>query len=168
MDRATTHFDSSINNLFEKYKSKFVLVPPGQTCFLQPLDVAINKQIKQFMKQEDTLFRIRTKNMRPPNENEIIDMFLKIWYDDSRVRKNTIIKSFKMTGISTKMDGSDKNEIELPEILIDEIPDPKTFIEENNSIMDDSDVIEMNENNNNRLNNNFEVPITNYFNIIKK
>ena len=37
-----------------------------------------------------------------PNENEIIDMFLKIWYDDSRLKKNTIIKSFKMTGISTK------------------------------------------------------------------
>ena len=72
-----------------------------------------------------------------------------------------------MTGISTKMNGSDKNEIELPEILIDEIPDPKNFIEENNSMMDDSDVIEMNENNN-RLNNNFEMPITNYFNVINK
>lgn len=73
-----------------------------------------------------------------------------------------------MTGISTKMDGSDKNEIELPEILIDEIPDPKNFIEENNSIIDDSDVIEMNENNNNRLNNNSDFPITNYFDIINK
>ena len=35
-----------------------------------------------------------------------------------------------------------------------------------NSIMDDSDVIEMNENNNNRLNNNSDVPIINYFNSI--
>lgn len=69
MDRATTHFDISINQLFEKYKSKFVLVPPGQTCFLQPLDVAINKQIKQFMKHEDALFRIETNNMGPPNEH---------------------------------------------------------------------------------------------------
>ena len=49
------------------------------------------------MKHDDSLFRIETNNMRPPNKHEIIDMFLKIWYDDSRIRKNTIIIIFKMT-----------------------------------------------------------------------
>ena len=49
------------------------------------------------MKHEGSLFRIETNNMRPPNEHKIIDIFLKIWYDDSGIRKNTIIKSFKMT-----------------------------------------------------------------------
>ena len=33
MDRTNINFDISINQLFEKYKSKFVLVPPGQNCF---------------------------------------------------------------------------------------------------------------------------------------
>ena len=49
-DRSTTHFDISINKLFENHNSKFVLVPPGQAAYLQPLDTAINKSIKQFMK----------------------------------------------------------------------------------------------------------------------
>ena len=56
-----------------------------------------------------------------------------------------IIKSFKMTGISTKMDGSDKKEIVLPIIIIDEIPEPQNFIDGSNVVMNDSEVIEMNE-----------------------
>ena len=63
MDRATTHYDISIEQLFKKNKSIFVLVLPGQTCFLQPLDVAITKKIKQFLKHEDALFRLETNNM---------------------------------------------------------------------------------------------------------
>ena len=151
-DRATTHFDNSINKLFENHNSKFVLVPPGQTGYLQPLDTAINKSIKQFVKQEDTLFRVKTGNTRPPNEDEIIDMFVKLWYDETKIRKETIIKSFKMTGISTKLDGSDTNEISIPEIILDEILDPNEYIDQNENIMNDSDISEMNRNNNIRLN----------------
>lgn len=77
-DRATIHFDISINKLFENYNSKFVLVPSSQTGYLQPLDTAINKSIKQLKKQEDTLFGVKTGNTRPPNEEEIIDMFVKL------------------------------------------------------------------------------------------
>ena len=35
LDRAITHYDDSINKQFENHKSKYVLIPPGQTCFLQ-------------------------------------------------------------------------------------------------------------------------------------
>ena len=85
------------------------MIPPGQTCFLQPLDTSINKCIKQFMRQEDTSFRIKTGNIRPPSEEDIIEMFVKIWYDETKIRKDVIIKSFKTSGISTKTDGSDKS-----------------------------------------------------------
>ena len=163
LDRATTHFDDSFNKLFENHNSKYVMIPPGQTCFLQPLDTSINKCIKQFMRQEDTLFRIKTANIRPPSEEDIIEMFVKIWYDETKIRKDVIIKSFKTSGISTKMDGSDKNEINLPEIIIDEILDPEDYINLNNSIMNDSDISEMNESNRIRLKKKTEKKITDYF-----
>lgn len=110
LDRATTYYDDSLNSIFENYNSKYVLIPPGQICFLQPLDTSINKYVKQFMRQEDTLFRINTGNIRAPSEDDIIEMFIKIWYYNTKIRKDVIIKSFKISGIITKMDVSDKNE----------------------------------------------------------
>ena len=79
-------------------------------------------------------------------------MFVKLWYDETKIRKETIIKSFKMTGISTKLDGSDTNEISIPEIILDEILDPNEYIDQNENIMNDLDISEMNRNNNIRLN----------------
>ena len=90
-------------------------------------------------------------------------MFVKIWYDQTKIRKEVIIKSFKASGTSTKMDGSDKKEISIPEIIIDEILDPEEYINLNNSIMNDSDISEMNEFNRIRLNKKTEKKITDYF-----
>ena len=43
------------------------------------------------------------------------------------------------------MDGSDKNKVSLPEIIIDEILVPKEYINQNNSIMNYNDLSEINE-----------------------
>ena len=61
------------------------------------------------------------------------------------------------------MDGSDTNEISIPEILLDEILDPNEYIDQNENIMNDSDISEMNRNNNIRLNKITEKKITEYF-----
>ena len=82
----------------------------------------------------------------------MIDMFVKVWYDDIKLKKETIIKSLKRNGISTKFDDSDAKEISIPEIIYDEILDPNEYIEQNENIMNDSDISEMNRNNNIRLN----------------
>jgi hypothetical protein len=58
------------------------------------------------MKQADTDFRIKNKNIDHPNKNEIINMFRDIWYN--KVKKQSIIKSFKKAGISIKIDGGEK------------------------------------------------------------
>ena len=41
-DRARSHFSERINELFEKFNSKYSLIPPRQTSYVQPLDVSIN------------------------------------------------------------------------------------------------------------------------------
>ena len=43
-----------MGTLFNKYNTKYVLISPGLTRFLQPLDVGINKDIKIYMRNADT------------------------------------------------------------------------------------------------------------------
>ena len=50
IERANTHFDPDLSKEFDRHNAKFVLIPAGLTQFLQPLDVGVNKEIKQFMR----------------------------------------------------------------------------------------------------------------------
>ena len=81
LDRATTHFDNDLTNVFNKREASYVLIPPGLTSYLQPLDVGINKEIKNYMRRKDTEFRIKNNNLKAPNENDIICLFRDIWYN---------------------------------------------------------------------------------------
>ena len=40
LDRATTHYDNNIIEKFNKFNSTFLLIPPGLTRYIQPLDVS--------------------------------------------------------------------------------------------------------------------------------
>ena len=109
IDRTTTHFSNDLNERFKKYSSHYVLIPPGLTRYLQPLDVAINKPFKDAMKKSDSNFRLKSMNQKIPDEEEIISQVVKNWYDKEIIKKDLIIKSFKRTGISILMDGTENN-----------------------------------------------------------
>ena len=47
MDRATTHYDKNLSKLFKDNNSSFILIPPGLTRYIQPLDVSINGPLKK-------------------------------------------------------------------------------------------------------------------------
>ena len=70
-----------------------MLIPPGLTQFLQPLDVGINKDNKKSMRAADTNLRIKNKNIHLPSENDIIDNFSDVWYN--KIKSESIINSFK-------------------------------------------------------------------------
>ena len=59
-DRATCHFTESINTLFDKYSSNYVLIPPVQTRFSHPLDIENNKVFKENIYKKYKDFKIST------------------------------------------------------------------------------------------------------------
>lgn len=79
LELAITHFYKDLSKEFEKRNEKYALIPQGLTRFLQPLDFGINKEIKQYIRQAETEFRINNGNIKPPSENQIIDLFTNIW-----------------------------------------------------------------------------------------
>lgn len=83
------------------------------------------------MRRKDTEFRIKNNNLKAPNENDIICFFRDIWFNT--LTYQSVIKAFKTTGITIKMDGSENNLIKLPEIILEEFENPDSFIKDNNS-----------------------------------
>ena len=87
------------------------------------------------------MFKTYRNNIRPSNENEIIEMLLKFWYEDNKIRKNTIMKIFKHKNWWKSQKWNRK--------YIRRILRSKWILEENQK---HSDIIEMNKYNDNRLN----------------
>ena len=50
--RAWSHFSEEIDNLFKENKVNYVLIPPGMTSVLQPLDTHVNKVFKSNVRNE--------------------------------------------------------------------------------------------------------------------
>ena len=76
----------------------------------------------------DIDFRIKNQNTKKPSYNDIIETIVNIWYDEKIITQNEIIKSFKVTGISNKLDGSENNMVIKNDELCDTIIDPETII----------------------------------------
>lgn len=74
LDRATTQLTLICQIIFQLIMPN-ILIPTRLTSSFQPLDVGINKEIKVFMKQCDSEFRIKNCNIRAPIEEKIIEMF---------------------------------------------------------------------------------------------
>lgn len=51
-DKATTHIKEEIIKFLNDNNINYVIIPPGFTRFLQPLDVSINKPFKMALKNK--------------------------------------------------------------------------------------------------------------------
>ena len=110
MDRARSHFSEEIDNLFKENDANYVLIPPGMTSVLQPLDTHVNKVFKSNIRNEYHKWLIKNKNS-VINENDITDFIHNAWYTIDQKQKEVLIeKSFKYNGITLKTDGSEDAE----------------------------------------------------------
>ena len=71
------------------------------------MDVSINRPFKKLTHHWDSDFRINNMNSKKPTYYDIIDAIVSLWYNEDKIQKNNIIRSFKITGISIKLDGTE-------------------------------------------------------------
>ncbi|OOY49140.1 hypothetical protein BOV97_13080 [Solemya velum gill symbiont] len=100
----------------------------GMTPVLQPLDVGINKPLKDSMKQFWNEWMISGKaeltkggKRRPPSKELLVDWLHKSW---DNLDPMIIVRSFLKTGIANAMDGTEDDELygDLVQSLTNELP----------------------------------------------
>ena len=72
-------------------------------------------------------------NRIKPSEEELIKEVFNIWNDPNKITRDMIFHSFKKTGISVKLDNSERGLINISDKLIEEneIPDPDNILIQN-------------------------------------
>lgn len=122
LDRASSHINQEIIDFLNLNNINYVIIPPGYTRFLQPLDVSINKPLKTAIKEKYLNFlqlhinEITENNFSITDEN-IINFINEIWNTDDIIRKDIIKNSFLYCGISQVLDGSEDEYFRWPDLV---------------------------------------------------
>ena len=121
-------------------KTYYKFIFEGMTKYLQPNDIGLNKVFKDRIKNEYLNMKV---NEFMNNNNEIdyltqkfkdnkkisdkdiqrlkiVDMVMKVWYDDDLINKVSITNSYLKAGITYPLDGSMDDEFEFPEEVLNQ------------------------------------------------
>lgn len=124
MDTFSVHCSDEIISLLSKHHSRVALIPGGCTSKLQPLDVSLNKPFKQVCRQEFQTYcrsQLATKSssadrLKTASKQEICQWVVKA-QNYLSAHPEMITKSFKVTGISLALDGSEDHLFRNKDIL---------------------------------------------------
>ena len=137
MDQASMHITEDIIKEIEKYDTEIIFIPKGMTRILQPLDVSINKPFKTLIRKKYAEYCCN-KNLSyiKISNNLIINWVSDIWWDEFAINRNMIKYSFRITGISNNLNGSENLLFKAyqklrEEIVIEQDKDEKEEIAEN-------------------------------------
>ncbi len=112
LDSFRGHITKDVTSLMKKHNIIPAVIPGGCTSLLQPLDVSINKPMKDAIRQlwseyMDSMINTEHPN-KPVSKQQIVDWVGK---GIECIKKETVIKSFKVTGLSNALDGSEDHMI---------------------------------------------------------
>ena len=144
LDCATIHLAEEDFNQFFKYNINEIYVPKGLTPVCQPLDMTINKLIKDEMKRQylgwKTLLldNINTKVTR----QNVIERLCNCWKSEKVVPCELIKNTFKQAGNTVSLTGEKNKEIKIFDRLKEVMPNNFLKGEKN-----EDNIIELNRNN---------------------
>ncbi|KAI8710466.1 hypothetical protein NCS52_01563600 [Fusarium sp. LHS14.1] len=121
MDVATFHKTDKVTDQLRQQKVTRALIPPGCTGQLQPLDVSVNRPLKDLLREE-TLIYMMNKEAQGQTEWSVKDKRIMTTWVVSRAiqrlaqRPEMIAKSFTTCGISVRPDGSQDHLIHIKDI----------------------------------------------------
>lgn len=137
MDKAPSHITKNILSYFKNKDVEYTFVPAKLTRFLQPLDIGINfpfkAQLKNkyFINEANKITKTEEDNPIRFNDNltvsnldklrlNLINWTLLIWENDDIIKKSTIIASFNKSTISYPLDGTNDNNFEMIEEIVEQ------------------------------------------------
>ena len=109
MDQATMHTNEVVIKELEKKDTEIHFIPKGMTCVLQPLDVSINKPFKAHLKNRYIKYCYDKNSVERVSRELLINWVAEIWWDNNLISPDIIKNSFKVTGLSNNLDGSEND-----------------------------------------------------------
>ena len=135
MDAMTAHLTEDVTNRLKQIKTHLSIIPCGMTRKLQPLDVSINKPVKDYLRKcyVNHLYISHNEKVK---KNQIIKWINDIWWDENIITKEMVRNSFLFTGISNRLDGSEDHLFKGYDDLEEDNFDIELELEENLSDYD--------------------------------
>ena len=105
----------------EKCNSEVTIIPEGCTSIVQPMDKCINKPFKDHMRaswqewMRQDRAKTKSRNLNQPTRQDAINWVSKAW---DLISLDTLIRSFKVCGISNVLDGTEDDLVsdDLPSV----------------------------------------------------
>lgn len=115
LDSFRGHLVDSVRTELKERRTEIAVIPGGLTSLLQPLDVSLNKPFKdnvrrlyaEWMAAGDHDFTPSGK-IRRPSVEVLCSWILEAW---STISDEVVVKSFKKTGISNALDGTEDDRL---------------------------------------------------------
>ena len=98
LDGHGSHITMDFIKYCDQNKILLAILPPHSTHTLQPLDVVLFKPLSSAYSAELTTYLQKSQGLVPIKKGDFFPLFWKAWI--SSFQKETILKSFKATGIS--------------------------------------------------------------------